>query len=66
MRINSLKNAGLDPKIDGFLFLEYFIDLKPKGFPFYERILDLGSMSLLKVKNQPRMLVTSLSSIKKI
>jgi hypothetical protein len=38
----------------GFLLLEYFIDLKSKGFPFYKRILDLGSMSLLKVKNQPR------------
>jgi hypothetical protein len=60
------KTLDLTPKSMGFLFLEYFIDLKSKGFPFYKRMLDLGSMSLLKVKNQPRMFVTFLSSIKKI
>jgi len=42
------KTLDLTPKSMGFLFLEYFIDLKSKGFPFYKRMLDLGSMSLLK------------------
>jgi hypothetical protein len=42
------KTLDFTPKSIGVLFLEFFIDLKSKGFPFYKRILDLGSMGLLK------------------